>query len=397
MSEHSAKRQRTTGSFSPASPPYHFAAKPSETKTPIVQPNTPTSPPYPSMNSQTNGGFASSATAPASVMTPPASVVMSQQYSPSGPTAANAPTQFTPASTIGPSNSMNLDSEGDTTMSDSLDPDASLRLNKHRRTDHNRQPGNIFAPDGGVAAAKGICGSQLFLSCQSTYEPSRPHASQDLFQLYELGPLARSVARTDPATGEKTNKLRKSYEGQIKKMSILGKHKAVKMDMKLTNLMNYPEEEYKATVVSDKDVSKVALNPEGSGLNAHLGDLVGRALGGIVPGNIPQPDQMKYKQYIGSDEIVKPKTGQEAATHRAAISGSGTPNAHTPVSRIARPERMGSKRQYTDVSYQGYGEGYADDYAESTGGEDNAQGNFAKRRKMGLERSRQVEVGGVRR
>lgn len=314
---------------------------------------------------------------------------------------------------------MSLESDGDAMMSNSQDDDAAMQSNGYRRTDHNRQSRGIFAPDGGVAAAKGICGSQLFLGCQKgktpfraaqflhcvtntgcwiAYEPSRPHASQDLFELYGLDSLARSVARTNPVTGEKTNKLRKSYEGQIKKMQIAGKHKAVKMDMKLTNLMNYPEEEYRATIVSDKDVSRVALNPETNSLSLALGDLVNRAIGGIAPGSLPAQEQVKYRQYIGSDDTVKPKPGMETAPHRATTSTSGTPNAHTPVSRLSRPERSGSKRQYTDVSYQGYGEGYVDDYAESTGGEDNAQGNFAKRRKMGLEqRSRQVEVGGVRR
>ncbi|PVI08533.1 Rox3-domain-containing protein [Periconia macrospinosa] len=391
----SAKRQRT--SYSPASPPYHIAAKPSETKTLIVQPNPPPSPPYPSMNSQSNGGFSSSAIGPPSVMTPPASVVMSQQYSPSGLTAGNPPTTFTPASTAGPSNSMHIDSDGDAMMLDTQDSDAAIRLGGRRRTDHNRQPRNIFAPDGGVAAAKGICGSQLFLGCQSS-KPSRPHASQDLFELYKLGPLARSVARTNPVTGEKTNKLRKSYEGQIKKMQIAGKHKAVKMDGKFTGLMSLPEEEYYATVVSDKDVSKVGLNSQGTGLNTSLGDLVNRALGGIGPGGLSHSEMIKHRQYIGTDDTAKPKPNLEPTPHRATPSASGTPNTHTPISRISRPERTGSKRQYTDGSYSGYGEGYADDFADSTGGEDNAQGNFAKRRKMGLEqRSRQVEVGGVRR
>lgn len=236
------------------------------------------------------------------------------------------------------------------------------------------------------------------MGCWIAYQPSRPHASQDLFELYKLGPLARSVARTNPVTGEKTNKLRKSYEGQIKKMQISGKHKAVKMDGKLTGLMSLPEDEYYATVVSDKDVSKVALNPEGTGLNPSLGDLVSRALGGIGPGGLSPPEVMKYRQYIGADDTAKPKPNLEPAPHRTTPSASGTPNTHTPISRISRPERTGSKRQYTDGSYQGYGEGFADDFADSTGGEDNAQGNFAKRRKMGLEqRSRQVEVGGVRR
>ncbi|KAF1956129.1 Rox3-domain-containing protein [Byssothecium circinans] len=395
MSEHIAKRLRT-GSYSPGSPPYHHAAKHSETKTLIIHPNTPTSPPYSSMNPNPNGGFASNTTAAASVMTPPSSVIMSQQHSQTAPpsTTTNQQTFPTPASTAGPSHSLNVDSDGDAMMDDGQDDDA-VRLDGHRRSDHDRQERSIFAPEGGVAAAKGICGSQLFLGCQSTYEPSRPHASQDLFELYNLTGLARSVARNDPVTGEKTNKLRKSYEGQIKKMQIAGKPKAVKMDRSLTNLMMIPDFEYQAQM-TNKEVDKTGLNPQGTGLGASLNDLLNSALAGIGPGELPHAENAKYRQYLGTDEAVKSKPTPAAVPQRIAPSGSGTPNAHTPASRVVRPERTGSKRQYTDVSYQGYGEGYTDDYAESTGGEDNAQGS--KRRKLAFEqRSRPVEVGGSRR
>jgi hypothetical protein len=168
MSEHSAKRLRT-GSYSPGSPPYHHAAKHSETKTPIIHPNTPTSPPYSSMHPHSNGGFAPTATVPASVMTPPSSVIMSQQYSQSAPSATNQPSTITPASTAGPVNAVNFDSDGDAVMQNSQD-DGTLRLGGHRRTDHERREGNVFGPEG-IVAAKGICGSQLFMSCQSSKIP----------------------------------------------------------------------------------------------------------------------------------------------------------------------------------------------------------------------------------
>lgn len=55
----------------------------------------------------------------------------------------------------------------------------------------------------------------------SVYEPSRPSATQNLIDLYGLGPLATSVARFDPITGEK-RKLRKSYKNHI--ADLPGKH-----------------------------------------------------------------------------------------------------------------------------------------------------------------------------
>ncbi|KAF2691263.1 Rox3-domain-containing protein [Lentithecium fluviatile CBS 122367] len=293
---------------------------------------------------------------------------------------------------------MNIDSDGDAMMDDSQDEEAA-RLGGHRRSDHNRQRNAIFAPEGGVAAAKGVYGSQLFKPCQSTHTVSRPHGSQNLFELYGLNSLARSVARNDPITGEKINKLRKSYEGHIKSLQIAGKPKAIKMEGKLAGPLQIPDEEYQLLMVQGKEIHR-ALNTQETRLTPDFDSLLNSALGGMSPGSLPAPDTTKYRAYLGTDEPVKAKAGPEVAPHRIIPSAAATPNPHTPAGgpRASRPERAGSKRQYTDHSFQGYGEGFVDDYAESTGGEDNAQGSMAKKRRLAFERtSHQVEVGGVRR
>ncbi|KAJ4296596.1 hypothetical protein N0V90_006643 [Kalmusia sp. IMI 367209] len=372
MSEHGAKRQRLTGSFSPASPPYHIAAKSSETKTPIVHPNTPTSPPYPPMSSQPNGGPAMTAPVALSEMTPPSSVHMSQQVSQSGPSATNIHPFSTPASTAAFSNSINVDSDGDALMEESQSDDA-VRLGGHRLTNHNRQNKSIF-DDTGVAAAKGVCGSKLFKLCQSTHEPSRPHASQNLFELYGLNNLAKTVARQDPITGEKINKLRKSYE----------------------ELHNYPDMDYHASFVAGKDMHR-ALNADQTSLMPDISSLLNSALGGMAPGPLPTQDSARYRAYLATDDPTKSKTPAEGTMHRAVQSASATPNpyAASAASRLSRPERTGAKRQYTDASFHGYGEGY-EDFGESTGGEDN--GSIKRRKLASFERtSHQVEVGGARR
>ncbi|KAL9033478.1 MAG: hypothetical protein Q9214_007498, partial [Letrouitia sp. 1 TL-2023] len=46
--------------------------------------------------------------------------------------------------------------------------------------------------------------------------------------LFNLQSLASSVARTDPVTGEKINKMRKSYEGKVKALGLAGRNRAVK-------------------------------------------------------------------------------------------------------------------------------------------------------------------------
>ena len=79
--------------------------------------------------------------------------------------------RVTTGSTATLANSMQMDSDGDLQMEDSQGDDAA-RLGGHRLTNHNRQNRVMFADEGGVAAAKGVCGSQLFKLCQSSKVPS---------------------------------------------------------------------------------------------------------------------------------------------------------------------------------------------------------------------------------
>jgi len=103
-------------------------------------------------------------------MTPPSSVHMSQQASQSALSATNAHPLPTPTSLAGPSVTAIVDSDGDALMDETYG-DGAARLGRHRLTNHNRQKESIFSPEGGVAAAKGICGSQLFKLCQSGKVP----------------------------------------------------------------------------------------------------------------------------------------------------------------------------------------------------------------------------------
>lgn len=228
---------------------------------------------------------------------------------------------------------------------------------------------------------------------------SRPHGSQNLFDLYRLSDLARSVARTDPNTGEKINKLRKSYENHIKVLQIAGKPKAVKMDGALTGPLAMPEEIYVQERVSGKEFD-TAINLEQGGLTSDFDSLLNKAFAGMAPGPLPSGDAQRFRAYLGTDEASKSKAGADGAASRGTqpSSSAPTPAAAAGGSRASRPERAGAKRSYTDVSFQGYGEGFADDgYADSTG-EDDGQGGIAKKRRLGFERtSHSVEVGGVRR
>jgi hypothetical protein len=323
---------------------------------------------------------------------------MSQFLSQSATSAANQHPFPTPASTAGFMSSTNVDSDGDATMEESVDDDTT-RLADHRLSNHNRQGESAYTPDGRLRAALGISGGQLFKVNKEKAETSRPHPSQNLIRLYRLEPLASSVARNDPVTGEKINKLRKSYEGHIKQMQIAGKPKATKMDGVFRNLLLMPEEIWESEHVRTREPDKTALTPDGNALDPDFSKLLDGAFGGMGPGPLPNADAAKYKAYLGTDDTVKPKA-QEAPAQRMTpfTSSAPTPTNHAASRGLTRPERSGSKRAYTDAAFQGYGEGFGDEYADSTGGEDTPGGMANKRRKLQFERTpHSVEVGGARR
>lgn len=349
------------------------------------------------MGSQVNGGFGV-ALAASSDQASPSSTAMSQSHSQSATSASNPHPFPTPASTAGPFSSANVDSDGDAMMDDGTEDDAT-QIDDHRPSNHNRQGIPEFSEKGGLKAAEGVSGDQLYKVAQSKCEVSKPHGSQNLFHMYSLETLARSVARTDPETGEKINKLRKSYEGHIKHMQIAGKPKAQKIEGVFSIPVGAPAEEWHILKVQGKEIEK-ALTSDETALDPDFGNLLDGAFAGMAPGPLPSADATRYRTYIGTDEVVKPKA-PEGPSHRTTplASAAPTPGSVGGPRGVARPERAGSKRQYTDAAFQGYGEGYGDDFgADSTGGEDNTQGNMAKRRKLQFERPpHSVEVGGARR
>lgn len=222
---------------------------------------------------------------------------------------------------------------------------------------------------------------------------SRPHGSQNLFDLYGLSDLAQSVARTDPITGEKINKLRKSYEGHIKSMQIAGKPKAVKMEGALTNPMLYPDEEWKLQKVQGQEFEKAVDMGTGQ-LTANFSALLDKAFSGMAPGPLPPQEANRYRAYIGTDELLRPKE----APNKSIRTAASTPRpAHAASSEHLRPARAGAKRSYTDVAWQGYSEGFVDDSA----GDDDERGGPSKKARLGGggygRTSHSVEVGGMRR
>jgi hypothetical protein len=190
---------------------------------------------------------------------------------------------------------------------------------------------------------------------------AQPHPSQNLMSLYQLNDIAKSVRRVDPTTGEKINKIRKSYEGKVKSLGVAGRNKAVPTPGQwLPHLIVVPEEDYRATRVMGKEIEK--------GLSEDFLTKLTRAVQ-MAPGKLPDRESDKWKSLIGTEEPqpqVKAKVGLDGRpkagpVQTAAAAGSVRSASSPAASKLARPERTGTKRRYNDSSFKGYGEGFLDD------------------------------------
>ena len=194
-------------------------------------------------------------------------------------------------------------------------------------------------------------------------QPQPSHFMTNLLSVFKLDPLAASVARFDPSTGEKINKMRKSYEGQLKILGLSGKNKSIKHEeanaggkmMGLCELAAWPEEEWQNQKVFGKDVK--------TGFSEDFKAKLEKAMD-LRPG--PVPDGAKWEDILGIDKVV-PNLGK--ARKDSKVNGqiaNGIPTKAQPSSagtanEPIRARRNTKKRRYDDGSFEGYGEGFVDD------------------------------------
>ena len=200
---------------------------------------------------------------------------------------------------------------------------------------------------------------------------SRPHTTQDLISLYNLQPLAATVARTDPVTGEK-RAIRKTYKGKIKAFGLAGRDKEVRHPEGqaggLLEMAIWPTEEW--------HVQKVAGKQFDTGLSEDTWARLERAMT-MEPGPLPGFDA----SILGIDTPIAPPAAVETKTPAQPANviqrQPGQPNgiAQTPHSGAnpstgdpPRPKRTGRKRRYDEHSFEGYGEGYVDDDGDAGAG-----------------------------
>jgi Rox3 mediator complex subunit len=215
----------------------------------------------------------------------------------------------------------------------------------------------------------------------------RPDPSQHLLSRYGLSDLHAKVARTDPVTHEKINKLRKSYEGQIKNFALTGRNKPAKDEIpegewsSLNLMMLEPEESWYASKVMGKKIEVTSelqarlqkamfLQPGRTRSHEHWEDLLGHE----KPRPVPAQDSIGKKAISG-------------AVQRSQVNGNGVRTMSHAGGEAIRPRRAGKKRSYADNSFEGYGDGYVDDEAVDmdksflSNSEDGSHGPGRKKRK----------------
>lgn len=221
----------------------------------------------------------------------------------------------------------------------------------------------------------------VLLDCFTAPIATGPDPSWDLIFLYGLGSVAQSVARIHPVTGEKINRLRKSYEGKLKPMGLAGKNKPIKQDSSKEGSLRYltlwPEEEWQNQKVFGKQIKTMDMDSALLSLQTNAMQL--------QPGMAPNNEF--WEDVLGLEKPVKAQSPSDAgkkavptpsgrfATQANVTSGTGAQD----MGDRARPSR-GRKRHYDDNSFVGYGEGYADDDDE-TGFYSNGEGAGKKKRK----------------
>lgn len=212
---------------------------------------------------------------------------------------------------------------------------------------------------------------------------TQPHASQNVLALYNLRDIQASVARKDPVTGAKINRLRKSYEGKLKLLGLEGRNKAQANQRELEGLAEEAWDDPQPDGRSYFDIHFEGIELGNATAEANLLGMLGNAFS-FMPGRLPGKDHDEWKNTLGLDDATA--AGAAGAKNAAAGAKGLVPNAaaaaiartapgaiqrsSAPASPAnARPDRPNKRRRYDDASF----EGYENDDGYSTGGGSGSQ------------------------
>lgn len=190
--------------------------------------------------------------------------------------------------------------------------------------------------------------------------------------MYSLNNVAASVARVHP-DGTK-NPVRKSYKKYIKTLGLSGAFDVGKKEDDapdtLLALVSQPDEEWEAQHSRGQEISRgfsdAVKGSMGTAFKMARGRIHKSQFDPSVLGEIATRPAEPAKSMLNG---VKPHAAQGSAPARASKK----------VGEGPRPQRNLKKRSYGEDTYEGYGEGYADDIANrddtgySTGEGDNGR------------------------
>lgn len=171
------------------------------------------------------------------------------------------------------------------------------------------------------------------------------------------------MARIHPLSGEKINKLRKSYEGQIKDFGLPGRNKAVRGERNVDEDQPGPLRRMAGSAPwglqtdeqwnSEHAQSKIEISSE---FQAKVKQAMQM-----------QPGTVRNNNYWEGELGLSDKPKINALPPRAPSSQRAMPRIPNGIQRqppqaTDEPKRQtrGKKRSYGDNSFVGYGEGYSD-------------------------------------
>lgn len=196
--------------------------------------------------------------------------------------------------------------------------------------------------------------------------------------LYSLRGIQASVQRKDPLTGEKINKLRKSYEGKLRELDLQGRNRATESRGELLGLVDPGWDDIIQEGLTRRQAVFGPYDLDGPMKNDLFANLEGALT--VKAGQLPKKEHAEWRHALGLDDAEKkaaPTGPQKTATANLLAKtapGVGLPNSAPASPRMmAGRERKGKKRRYDDSSFEGYEDGY------STGGMDDTVAG--KRRK----------------
>jgi hypothetical protein len=237
-----------------------------------------------------------------------------------------------------------------------------------------------------------------YLLCETPLVFPKYHVSNDLFEMFNLTPLASKMAREKP-NGEK-NALRKSFKSQVKELNIDGAYDTKRDEVdeldpeSFTQMLLIPDDYWRGREIIEREVGdgmrdqiraqlpKAMTMARGKLRKEHWDSYMLGAL------DTPSPHHGDSLTQPGSAKATEPNT-PAASTPTAMISrGKASSQTLAPGQDPSRPRRNIKKRSYGDSSFEGYGEGFPDDdggldTGYSTGEGDERSGQ-KRRKKVGI-------------